>query len=62
MRVGESVCLCTRSLKAALFGHGFFRPPDSNKVTGVYELVLRQKLDASAGQSVIRYLGYLLSL
>jgi len=37
--------MSVRSLKA-LLGHGFFRPPDSSKVTGVYELVLRQKLYA----------------
>jgi len=50
-RLSLSVCMCVRSLKA-LFGQGFFRPPDSSKVTGVYELTLRQKLDAT-GQSVL---------
>jgi len=45
-----------RSLKA-LLGHGFFRPPDSSKVTGVYELVLRQKLYAVGKSRSLLYLN-----
>ena len=31
----------------ALIGHGFFRPTDSSKVSGVYELLLKQRMDSA---------------